>query len=222
MPGVKEYISRPELRERLGISKPAEKKAIDTGRLKLELYKGKWMYEWHSNRTRFIGSSRDPFRYTPDKVAKRKPLTLKRKIKLKATMGNEDDRGNHPIDLIEDPPDKDGDFIPGMNKVKAEAVKQLYLAKSAKLSFLKEAGLLVEMAQIKKEGEEIATRVQKVILAIPDRVAELYASMTDAKEIHQNLTDELIHALTNLRDIEEIAKKREKNDYFEEEVEEQS
>ena len=213
MPTTKEYISRVELRKRLGISKPAERKAMDAGRLKLELYRGLWQYDWYANRKLFIESARDPYRYTAINVSKRNGKSGSGKIKprKKATMEQEDHRGNHPIDLIEEPPDADGDFQPGMSRMKAETVKQLYLAKRAKLDFLRNAGLLVEMEKIKREAEEIAVRLQKAILAIPDRVSELYASMTDAREIHTNLVKELSYALSSLKDVHTVIKQEQIN-----------
>lgn len=231
----KEYIRKAELQKRLAIGNDAVIAALQTGRLKRELVNGQWKYEWYSNKKLFIESSGKAFRYTDEAIAARlkkdskDPKNLrpcmqhKRYVPIKKTdieMDKEDKTGTHPIDVIEEPPDKDGDFTRNMSRVQAEAVKQVYLAKKAKLSFLKDAGILIEASVVQKEWEEIAVRLRKVILSIPDRVSEVYASMTSATDIHNNLTEELVHALTSL--VFEINKedKEGKNDYFSEDVEE--
>lgn len=236
---AKEYITNQELYKRLGISGTMGRKAEKAGRLVCELVQGKWLYEWEHNKTLFINSSRDPFRYTPDKVRSRNLEREKANVKMKikypknkrykkrvnslVVMEEEDERGNHPIDLIEDPIDPDGDFTQGMSKVQAESVKQVYLAKRAKVAFLKEVGTLVELQRIVEEGKTIALKVQKSILSIPDRVAGLYASMTDAKEIRENLLTELRYALSNLDGLDRVIKEQGiKNDNIEEETEEES
>lgn len=228
----KEYIRKAELKKRLAIGDDAILAALQTGRLKRELVNGQWKYEWYSNKKLFIESSGKAFRYTDDAIAERlnkNPKSLRVKTQhrryvpvIKKTdikMDQEDKTGTHPIDVIEEPPDKDGDFTRNMSRVQAEAVKQVYLAKKAKLSFLKDAGILIETAVVQKEWEEIAVRLRKVILSIPDRVSEVYASMTSAIDIHKNLTEELVHALTSLQ-FEIKNEDGDKNDYFNEDVEE--
>jgi len=101
------------------------------------------------------------------------------------------------VDSLIEP--SDAEFHPAMARRESEAVKQLYLAKQAKLKFFKDAGVLMETAKIKEEWEAIAISVQKTMLAIPDRVSELYASMLSADEIRKNLTKEITNSLTNLK-----------------------
>ena len=101
------------------------------------------------------------------------------------------------MDTLREP--SDAEFHPAMARRESEAVKQLYLAKQAKLKFLKDAGVLMETEKIKQEWEAIAIAVRKTMLAIPDRVSELYASMMTADEIRNNLTKEIINSLSNLK-----------------------
>lgn len=226
----KEFISRAELRKRLAVSEDTILAALQTGRLKRVLLNGLWKFDWLENKRSFIESSGQGYRYTEAEIKKRQqnnPKILKPHIKKRSVdsviigkdvrMDQEDNHGMHPIDVIEDPPDRDGDFTRNMSRAQADAVKQVYLAKKAKLSFLKDAGILIESAVVQKEWEEIAVRLRKVILSIPDRVSEVYASMTSATDIHKNLTEELTHALTSLT--YEIEKEG-KDDYFTEDVEE--
>jgi len=193
---TKEYIRQSEFCKRLGISKQALQQAERRGRVKIEIYNGNRRIEWHENRRSYIESSRQPYRYKTMAVLKRK--------NGKRSNGNQESEikkknGNHPIDLIEDPDDKDGDFRPNMGRLEAESVKQVYLAKQAKLKFLKEAGILIESAVVQKEWEEIAIRVQKAMVSIPDRVAEMFASIDDAEKIRADLMSEITHALSSMQ-----------------------
>lgn len=194
---VKEYISQSEFCRRLGITRQNLFYAIKRGRVKLEEHNGKNKVEWHEGRRCFINTAREYGRYTS------KNITIRNK-KMNGEVKQESEEYSqngkiHPIDLIEEPEDKDGDFRVNMSRVEAEAVKQIYFAKQAKLKFLKTAGILIEVAVVQREWEEIALRVQKAMMSIPDRVAELFASMTDAEKIHSDLTAEISHALSSLQ-----------------------
>lgn len=198
---VKEYISQSEFCRRLGITKRTLFLAKQNGRVKVE--RGPENYnkmEWHEQRKNFVDTSDDPDRYDESAIKERIRLRNSKAEKEKKKSGSLSKRSGaeHPMDNVEEPEDEDGDFTPGMNRAQAEAVKQVYLAKQAKLKFLKDAGILIESQIVKKEWEEIAVRVQKAMMAIPDRVAEIFASMTDAHAIHKDLTKEIIHALSSL------------------------
>jgi len=215
---VEDWITQAEFARRLGISKVALHKAEKCGRVDIEIRNGRPRIEYHSNRRAFIETSNRPERYVQNEVEKR----LKHKNKKVNSRNRSESSGNngfHPVDLIEDPPDKDGDFTHSMNRHQAESVKQVYLAKQAKLKFLKEAGILIETEVVKREWQEIAMRVQKAMLAIPDRVAEIFASTTDADKIHNDLNSEIRHALSSLQ---YTVKVDAENDRIEEIVEKES
>ena len=63
---------------------------------------------------------------------------------------------------------------------------------------MKEASVLVESAVVIKDWEVIAITVRKQIMAISDRVCQLFASMSDANEIKKMLDEEHVHALSRL------------------------
>lgn len=203
---AKEYISKKEFARRMGISSYAVVMAIKSGRIIPEdRGSGKEYLEWYSSKERFINLSKRPdvtrqavseyedsLKTSDVRVAPGNNGKIKQKYK--ATVVN-----SHPLDSVQDPPDTDGDFHPQMSRLEAESVKQVYLAKQAKLKFLKDAGLLVEAQTVKREWEEIAVRVQKAMLAIPDRVSEIFASVNDAEKIHKDLEKEIRHALTSLQ-----------------------
>lgn len=193
---IQEYIIQAEFCRRMGISKQALQQAIKRGRVAIEMHHGRKMIEYHANRRSYIQTARTPERYTANNVERR----LKHPKKNgKQDQNPESKSGFHPLDLVADPPDEDGDFHSGMSRLEAESIKQVYLAKQAKLKFLKSAGLLIETEVVKKEWEEIAVRVQKSMLAIPDRVSEIYASLSDADKIYQDMTAEIRHALSSLQ-----------------------
>lgn len=109
---------------------------------------------------------------------------------------------------IEEPIDTDNEFSPQMTRREAETVKQVYQAKAAKLKFLKEMGAVTDTKLFMDHAIIMATAVQKACMSIPDRVSELYASMTEPSAIKEDLTKELTYALSKLKfDIEGIQDK---------------
>lgn len=215
-----EWIKPIVFRRRLAISGATYREARASGRVKEEKRDGIRKIEWFSNRKSFIDTCKSPMRYTSQAVMERQRARDKRKAKQRAEARGELPPGM-PEDLTEKdfeveldepekagvddlleadvPEDEEGEFSERMTKREAEAVKQQYLARQAKVKFLKEVGSLMETTQILREWQEIAVTIRKQMLAIPDRVAELFASMTDAREIHNNLTEEITHALNALR-----------------------
>jgi len=221
-----EWIPSLEFRVRLSISRPVYLDAIKTGRIVHEIKEGKEYIEYIENRRKFVETAKDPIRYTEEAIAKRhkqklalrsdkKELKTAKIRKLKGLppldrhveMGLVDEEGSiHSIvklangvdlDNLKDPSDKE--FRPEIAKRESEAIKQLYLAKQAKLKFLKEASVLMETQKVKEEWEAIAIAVRKSMLGIVDRVVELYASMTDSNAIRANLTKEIQNSLSNLK-----------------------
>jgi hypothetical protein len=156
------------------------------------------MIEYYSNRRSYIQTSRTPSRYTSTEYGMSVNVNNKDKHK-KSSRSQTGSAFSHPVDLIEEPPDKDGEFRPGIDRIEAEGVKQIYLAKQAKLKFLQASGILIETETVKREWKDIALRVQKTMLSIPDRVSEIFASMNDAEKIHNELTAEIRHALSSLQ-----------------------
>jgi hypothetical protein len=195
MKEIQEYITQAEFCRRMGITKQALQGAEKRERVEIENHNGRRMIEYYKNRRSYIQTSRNPSRYvTP---------TLGGKVKHKQNgnrdSGKESKIGYHRMDIVEDPPDTDGDFHENMNRLEAESIKQVYLAKQAKLKFLKDAGVLIETETVKREWQEIAVRVQKTMLSIPDRVSEIFASTSDAIKIYNDLTAEIRHALSSLQ-----------------------
>lgn len=93
----------------------------------------------------------------------------------------------------------DDEFHGDISRREAEAIKQVYMAKQAKLKYLREMGILIKADRVRSEWEEIAVRVRKAMLAIPDRVAHIFATTTDPLIIHKTMTTEISHALSRLQ-----------------------
>jgi len=200
----KEYITSKVFKMRLGIGSSTFKKAMKDRHIYYDKTKpvgNSYMIEWYSNRKSFLENASNPLRYTPEEIQKRLQNRLKKDYQIvERVERSQSDGGKSADELleIEEPEDVDNEFKQRMNKREAEAVKQLYLAKQAKFKYLKDAGVVVESARVIREWKEIAIHVKKLMLAIPNRVSELFASMTDAKEIKELLTIEIVHALSRL------------------------
>lgn len=76
--------------------------------------------------------------------------------------------------------------------------KEAYGARIEKLNHDKAAGLLVEVAKVKRDAFKLARSVRDAMLNIPDRLAAELAAQTDATRIHQRLTEEIRQALVEL------------------------
>lgn len=199
-----EWISPAIFKRRLAISGNTYRTARSEGRIHEETKNGRRLIEWISQSKNFINTSREPMRYRAEEVNKR--LRQKGRAIIRANgspvspaMAGKDDYGLDDFLDVKEPEDEDGEFTPEMGKRQSEAVKQLYLAKQAKLKYLKDIGLLVETEAVIREWQEIAIYIQKQMLSIPDRVSELFASINDPREIQKILITEITHVLTGLK-----------------------
>ena len=84
-------------------------------------------------------------------------------------------------------------------KVTSDAEKQFYAAKKEKMNFLQKSGALTETDLIGDIWLVLSTIVTKGLMAIPDRVSALYASMDNSDEIKKSLRAELQIGLTRLK-----------------------
>ena len=159
--------------------------------------------------------SQNPNYYSDLQIAKRrvskgyttpeeanKEIAKKKTITVHKAISNIADVSQGMGEVIE--PD-DREFSRDMTRREAESVKQVYLAKRAKVAFLKEIKALTDTKVFMDHAVIMATNVQKAILSVPGRVAELYASMDSGSDIKKDLTKELTFALSKLKfDIEGV------------------
>ena len=116
--------------------------------------------------------------------AKKNPTIKKAKV-VEANILDDDSIA------VTEPEDPENEFAGAMGKTDAEAVKQRYLARAAKLRYLTDAGALMPTEKIIEELRQIAIEVKKSFLRIPDRVSELFASLDDSRKISCILNREI-------------------------------
>ena len=209
-----EFISIRELRYRLGLSMGYVEKHTRSGDIKIVKRDGMKLCEWFETSQRLFKTARNPVWFHPTEIERR---LGKRKEAREVRARLREEKRNGKSSPLETPPISPPAFVPqpellmdpkvstsnefhgDMSKREAEAIKQVYLAKQAKLKYLKDIGILIEAARVKAEWEEIAIRVRKAMLSIPDRVAHLYATTHEPTVIHRNLMTEIGHALTRLQ-----------------------
>lgn len=85
-----------------------------------------------------------------------------------------------------------------LTHAQAKARREFYNAELARLSFEQKYGKLVEAEEVQRQAFAVGRIVRESMLNLPDRLAALLAGETDARKVHQILTDELTKALEAL------------------------
>ncbi|MDR1744258.1 MAG: hypothetical protein LBS30_00720 [Planctomycetota bacterium] len=80
-----------------------------------------------------------------------------------------------------------------------EAAKKLWDTRNSMLRALREDGTLVPFQQVKNDGAELGTILMSSLTAIPDRLADRLAAMTNARAIHELLMDEINLVIKEIR-----------------------
>jgi hypothetical protein len=86
----------------------------------------------------------------------------------------------------------------GTTYAQSRAVRELYLARLAKIEFEEKSGKLVSRDEVTVAAFTKARTVRDNLLNIPDRVAAMLAAETSAARAHQILTEEIRKALIEL------------------------
>ena len=92
---------------------------------------------------------------------------------------------------------KDGEAPTG-SFAEAQAEKERYKAKLAKLEYEEKIGKLVDRESVEREAFRVARVVRDAMLSIPDRLAALVTAETDQAKNHAVLTQEIMAALKGL------------------------
>jgi hypothetical protein len=74
---------------------------------------------------------------------------------------------------------------------KSRAMKEQYLALSAKLEYERASGKLVETEAVKRAGDEAGTALRAVLENLPDQLAPLLAPVTDEAKVHALLVENI-------------------------------
>ena len=92
---------------------------------------------------------------------------------------------------------KDGQAATG-SFADAQAEKERYKAKLAKLEYEEKIGKLVDRENVEREAFRVARVVRDAMLSIPDRLAALVTAETDQAKNHTLMTKEIMAALKGL------------------------
>ena len=86
----------------------------------------------------------------------------------------------------------------GPSYAQSRAVRELYLARLAKIEFEERSHKLVSRDEVKVAAFSMARTVRDSLLNIPDRIAAMLAAESDPTRVHHILTEELRRALIEL------------------------
>jgi transcriptional regulator with XRE-family HTH domain len=85
----------------------------------------------------------------------------------------------------------------------AKTMKEVYLAKMARLKYEEEAGRFLEKAEVERRAQEVGMVVRQNLLSLPSRLMDQLAAESDPREINALLEGEVREVLKMLA--EELA-----------------
>lgn len=80
----------------------------------------------------------------------------------------------------------------------SRAVREAYLARTAKLDYEERSGKLVDADGVRAQLFALGRRARDTLLGVPDRLAPILAGETDAATIHRLLAQEIERGLSEL------------------------
>src|SRR5687768_13736549 len=86
----------------------------------------------------------------------------------------------------------------GSTYAQSRAVRELYLARLAKIDFEERSNKLVSRDEVKVAAFAMARTIRDSRLNIPDRIAAMLAAESDPARVHLILTEEIRRALSEL------------------------
>lgn len=183
------FLSYIEYARHKGVTKQAVSKAIKCGRIRSTTIKGKPYIDIEEADRDWDNNTKS--QYVPEITPVNRPVD----------PGDPDDDGSYDVD-IDDNVDPDGITKETASEYRrvAEARKFVWDARQAQLDFMREAGSLVSVDQVKKEAFELARIIRDNVLNIPDRISAELVGVKDQAAMHGILTRELNLALQELSD----------------------
>lgn len=98
--------------------------------------------------------------------------------------------------------DPEGAIIKGEKRAptfaEAKTMKEVYLAKMARLKFEEEAGRFLEKAEVERRAQEVGMVVRQNLLSLPSRLMDQLAAESDPREINALLEGEVREVLKML------------------------
>ena len=96
------------------------------------------------------------------------------------------------------PPAASERAIGGPTYAQSRAVRELYLARLAKIEFEERSSKLVSRDEVTVQAFTKARTIRDNLLNIPDRLASMLAAESDPTQVHEILTEEIRKALDDL------------------------
>lgn len=217
------FISCAELARRCDVSRAAVKKAIDDGRITQAIVGTGRTKKLHARVALFefageggpandaekqeIASYAPPKKKATKKKAAKKaavPKVSKAKAKDKgASVSRETPASEQPIPDLDGLSAEDEAKVTNLGQARtlgeARAIKEDYLARTAKLDYEKKAGQLLDAEEVYKDQVRVGKALRDGILGIPDRVAASMAAALGGKAtpaiVHGVLESELRNML---------------------------
>lgn len=197
-----EYLTKPQFARRLGISRSAVNYAIKKNRINTIRQSGVTLVDWHTGMEHWIATCTNP--HALRKVRKHlKAANRSKEAETETgryyTLRNPGSskiprRNNHEDQSAETLLNKP---LEEMTSSDASELIVVVKAKKAQLEYEKEAKKCIEVDIVEPEMLDIAAKVKGAMLSIPDRISTSLEGLNH-QEIHNKLTTEIKHALTNL------------------------
>lgn len=86
----------------------------------------------------------------------------------------------------------------GPSYAQSRAIREAYQARLSKLEYEEKSGKLVSADHVRVTAYNSARTARDALLNIPDRVAGVLAGITDEREVHRVLTDEIRRVVNEL------------------------
>lgn len=80
----------------------------------------------------------------------------------------------------------------------ARSLREAYAAKREKMAFERDAGLLVQTAQVQAAAFDAGRRIRDALRQIPNRLAPMLIGLDDIEAVHKLLSTEIDRALVEL------------------------
>lgn len=186
-------VTKSELARKLGVSPSAVGKAIRQGRIAaavVEMPDGRELLD-EGKAVELWGKNTLQKAVTADGVPRQPTLPRAKSSERVSEVVNERQLRAYIESLPED-------AIPDLNDSRAR--REHYQAEVAKLAALQGRGELVVGMEVERKAFELARAVRDQMAGIPDRVSGMLAACSDARKVHQLLSDEIriaLAALTN-------------------------
>ncbi len=90
-------------------------------------------------------------------------------------------------------------LTPSQQEIQVNVIKKLRDARRVELRVRKEEGLLVDIEKVRADGAELGAVLLGSLSAMPSRLFQQLAVMSDPREIHEILTGEVNHMMAVVR-----------------------